>query len=62
MYSSVSQSFNKSDQVNERGSGEFGVTSVERFLLQIGKYEFFIEFHKILAILLQRNFEVRNRL
>lgn len=26
------------------------------------KYEFFIEFHKILRILLKRNFEVRNQL
>lgn len=62
MQSSVLQTLNKDDMANESGSWEFGVTSVERLLLKMGKDEFFTEFHRILTILLQRNFEVRNQL
>lgn len=62
MYSSVLRSLNKSELANERGSWELGVTSVERFLSKIGEYEFFIDFDKTLAVLLQRKFEVRNQL
>lgn len=49
------------DLANDRGGGEFGVTSVERILLKVGEYEFFIRFHKILRIL-KRNLEVRTQL